>query len=238
MPGKRPFRVAVVGIDGVGKTLVAGKLADHELLRGKRVAVFSPFFKSSGARSRWVGGMLERLMRKSPRGSQRVAWATGGLLHTAAYPLARVPAEKGMDITIYDRHPLIEIEARARAFGKGSTLRLLKKPLSILSATPEPDLVVHVVADPRTCMARIRLRAAREKSKLDPHEKLLQLRKLHIALSKVVKNAEGAGKPVVRVYTDDANYDEKGNVVWLTGYSKVRAAARALMREYATFKRA
>jgi len=146
----RPLRIALIGIDGAGKTTAARRLAARLAARGLRVKLR----RNAGGRrtldnlARSWGGTAEGLLGR--RGLSRFETLVRGaaLLRTAVgFPPA--------DVEIHDRYLYCQAAlARARGHGPGLLLGLLGR------IVPRPDLVLYLEVAPERALARIGRRGA------------------------------------------------------------------------------
>ena len=143
-----PLRIALIGIDGAGKTTAARYLADQLTVGGTQVRLC----RNPGGRrtldtfARRLGSSAEQLLgaRLLSRYETVVrAFALLGSLASAA------PA----DVEIHDRYLYCQLAANAkRGIAPGLLLRLLRK------FVPRPDFVLYFEISPARALERIQIR--------------------------------------------------------------------------------
>lgn len=143
-----PLRIALIGIDGAGKTTAARYLADQLTVGGTQVRLC----RNPGGRrtldtfARRLGSSAEQLLgaRLLSRYETVVrAFALLGSLASAA------PA----DVEIHDRYLYCQLATNAkRGIAPGLLLRLLRK------FVPRPDFVLYFEISPARALERIQIR--------------------------------------------------------------------------------
>ncbi len=203
MPRKRPIRIAVVGIDGTGKTSAVEHL---KKILGKKYKVghltIAP--RKATARSKLgkrIFGFLEGISRKADKTEDRAYISISQSIYSQIIPFARIAKEKGKDIMIYERHPALDY----MVYGKEYIGRLLSKAERLMTGVPRPDIIIYLDAKPEVAFSRIlKRRLTGEKEYIHPHESSIEaLSTAKERFEKVIRKFEK--DPRVKVIRIDAN---------------------------------
>lgn len=148
LPG-RPYRVALAGIDGSGKTSAAEVVRARFAAAGEPVAVHG-IYAGRKTLERWanrLGTTAERVLGR--RGLSAVENAIRVAMACAAYRKSR---DAG-GLVLFDRSLYCQL---ARDHSRGLVRRSLSARL--LALLPRPDLVVYFDIPPEQALARVALR--------------------------------------------------------------------------------
>jgi dTMP kinase len=141
----RPLRIAILGIDGAGKTTAARRLAARLAGCGVRVRLR----RNAGGR-RTLDNVARRFGTTAESLLGRCGLSRFETLVRGAALLCTVPVRPAAGIEIHDRYLYCQFALnRARGCGTGLLLRLLAK------VVPGPDLVLYLEVDPGRALARI-----------------------------------------------------------------------------------
>lgn len=151
---RRRFKVALVGIDGAGKTTAARALAAELRHAGAKAVLY----RNPGGRktlNRWAakfGTTAERML------GPRLLDTVETIIRTAALLRATV-LQPRRGLVLYDRHLHCQLAyRRVRGLPEGTLAPWLLRVL------PQPDLVLYLAVDPRLAHARINARDADSES--------------------------------------------------------------------------
>lgn len=160
---KRPLRIAVVGIDGTGKS-TAGNTIEKVLSKKYTVSHIRPL--PTQENNHRITRKLKKLQDKGHKENRPDIIFLTQLLHAPSMPFTRIKREKKSDVIIHDRHMLIDGEVYAKEYVPG---RL--KSAKYLTGTPKPDIIVHLRCDCERAYKRI---IERQLNK-DPKKKVLHI---------------------------------------------------------------
>lgn len=200
---KRPLRIAVVGMDGSGKSTVVDSMAER--FRGKyrfELLKTLPRPARTYATTNWVERKLDRLALKGDELGQKHLVIVSQAIQNAIYPFLRIGAEKKKDIIVYERHPRIDYEAYGPYYGGKAATKAGK----FLSAAPYPDIIIHLDASPEKAYKRVLSRIGDGHRKKVPHmhENLEGLKKVRARFGKAISELVSQN-PKTRVIHIDAN---------------------------------
>jgi dTMP kinase len=143
-----PLRIALIGIDGAGKTTAARYLADQLTLGGAQVRLC----RNPGGRrtldtfARRLGSSAERMLGARLLSHYETVVRAFALLGSLA---SKAPA----DVEIHDRYLYCQLAANAkRGVEPGLLLGLLRK------FVPQPDFVLYFEISPARALERIQVR--------------------------------------------------------------------------------
>ena len=186
MPGwKRPVRIAVVGIDGTGKSSAVEHL--KKILGEKyRVEHITTVPRKETAKTdlgKKVFGFLERIRKKADKSKDKAYISIAQLMYNRIFPFVRIAKESKADVIIYERHPLIDYAVYGKEY-LGRPLTLIEKAFS---GTTKPDIILYLDVDPKKAFSRIvkRQKVNERKKHLHPHEDSVE--KLSVAKSRFDK---------------------------------------------------
>ncbi|WP_262106355.1 thymidylate kinase [Arthrobacter sp. Marseille-P9274] len=148
-PRRGPYRVALVGIDGSGKTSAAEAVKARFAAAGEPVAVHG-IYAGRKTLERWAGRLgttAERLLGR--RGLTAVENAIRAAMACSAYWKSR----NAEGLVLFDRSLYCQ---PARDHSRGLVRRGLAARL--LDRLPRPDLVVYFAIPPERALARVALR--------------------------------------------------------------------------------
>ena len=188
---KKPKRIAVIGIDGSGKDLFARTLFENSrnaaLVKLTEYGPENRVFRALGKIPKKVVEVGERT--KSDK--LIVAGYAGHALLSGPY---RIIKEKGKETVIFVRYPPYEAEALSKIYGKGRAASLVKKIVKVASASPRPDEIYLMQAEPKVAMKRIEQRGR----PIQKHENERDLTKLQKEYEKVVERLAKKGVKINR----------------------------------------
>lgn len=143
-----PLRIALIGIDGAGKTTAARYLADQLTVDGAQVRLC----RNPGGRrtldtfARRLGSSAEKMLGARLLSRYETVVRAFALLRSLA---SMAPA----DVEIHDRYLYCQLAANAkRGVEPGFLLRLLRK------FVPRPDFVLYFEISPARALERIQVR--------------------------------------------------------------------------------
>lgn len=153
-----PWSVALVGIDGSGKTTQAHRLAGALTAAG----VPASYWQNAGGR-RWLGRLARRLGR---RDAQRLLGRHGMLcaeltLRWLAIARALVRSRLRGRVAVMDRYAVCQY-ASIRAHGGGPRWERLARLL--YRSFPDPDVTLLLAVEPTEAYRRIRARGTDQES--------------------------------------------------------------------------
>ncbi len=200
---KRPLRIAVVGMDGSGKSTVVGSMIKR--FQGKyrfELLKALPRPTRTYAITNWVERKLDQLALKGDELSQKHLLIVSQAIQNAIYPFLRIGAEKKKDIIIYERHPLIDYETYGPYYGGKAATKMGK----FLSAAPHPDIIIHLDVSPEKAYRQVlsRIGAGHRKKVPHLHESLGELRKVRARFDKAISKLVSQN-PKTIVIRIDAN---------------------------------
>ncbi|MCX6802418.1 MAG: hypothetical protein NT067_04895 [Candidatus Diapherotrites archaeon] len=198
---KRPTDIAIVGIDGCGKTTVAGKLQQALREKGLNVAIIdAPHFVGFKGVAGRVGGYGKRLIKRgAEKGSDRKILA-GSAIAGSAFRAARVATRKS-DVRLFQRDPVTDATAITAVYA-GKIPRFVTKSTARAVAGPLPDAVIHLRVPPEVSVKRIAERNVVDEwgGVVFKHEKLENLERMEKANEKRLAELRAKG---VRVFEID-----------------------------------
>jgi len=195
---KKPKRIAIIGIDGAGKTALARKLLKHE--KGNKTAMIrlAKYDRSNKVFS-YAGKFFDKLIETGEKKKSPWMIAGGYMGHDVLFAPYRLVKEKGKEKVYFSRYPIYDIEALSEVYAKGKLSGVLKKVLKFASGAPKPDSVIFIEIPPEIAKRRIDSRAARTGRKVQSHENLESLIKMDKAFRGVVEKLKKGGTPVFTV---------------------------------------
>ncbi len=197
----RPVRIAVVGIDGTGKTSAVNHLA-RILSKKRRVQVITMAPREETMRTKTgkrITGFLEKMNKKSDKTKDKLYVGISQVIMNKLLPWVRLAKERNSDIVIYERHPRIDY----KVYGDYYLTRGISRIEEHLSGIPKPDIVVYLDADSEIAIKRILARQKKENRFLHPHEENVELLKMaKDRFNKVLGELEVSGIKIIRI---DAN---------------------------------
>ncbi len=198
---KRPLRIAVVGIDGTGKTTVTNHIA-RILGKSKKVEIvtLAPRKKVMKTKTgKKIVGFVERINRKADKKNDKSYVAISQILMNRIFPWIRLGKEKKADVVIYERHPKIDYNV----YGDYYLGRVIKNIEKIASGTPNPDIIFYLDSDPEIAFKRIVKRQKRDKKYLHPHERSVKLLKqAKVNFEKTMNEMKKKNVKVIRINTN------------------------------------
>lgn len=151
-PPGQPRIVALVGVDGSGKTTQAHRLAEALAHQGRKAT----YWQNAGGR-RWLGRLARRLGR---RDAQRLLGRSGlllveSILRWLAIARALLRSWLGGRVAVMDRYAVCQYASIRAHGGTGSGERLARLAYALF---PAPDVTFFLAVDPGEAYRRIELR--------------------------------------------------------------------------------
>ncbi len=194
---KKPIRIAVVGIDGTGKTSTVSYLEDKLKPLGRvRVMTLTPRAnRVSGKLPKLVVGALERLNRISDKTGNRLPISVSQILMNRLLPVIRLAKEHKTDFIIYERHPSLDYAVYGKEYVGETIARIEHK----LSGVPDPDIIVYLRASPEVAIERIKRRTKPP----HPHERgIKELKTARERFDKLIEKMKRKNIQVVEIDAD------------------------------------
>ncbi|MCX6802419.1 MAG: AAA family ATPase [Candidatus Diapherotrites archaeon] len=151
---KRPTDIAIVGIDGAGKTTLARGLQSRLNAQGTKTAVLDvPHFQDYGGMIGRVSGFGRSISAKGAEKQSKRLAAAGGAIASLPTRMARAKSRKST-VRIIERHPAIEAPVLARQYG-GRIILAFSKAAGRIAGGPLPDVAVFLSVEPATAAERL-----------------------------------------------------------------------------------
>jgi|GEM_PF-6050305 len=192
-----PFRIAIVGIDGSGKSTIYKQVVKkYKKEYGKKIGNMKLLsYSNSNKLAQKTGKVLERI-GKIP--SKKTAFEdiknTGYYL---TFPFFKIMKEKGKKIVIFDRYPRIDLELFKEIYKNKKRTKIFYPLLKTFSGTAYPNIVVVTRRKPEEAIKEILKREKRDK-----HENLEDLKKMDKALDDEINKLKKRGIKVIEVDID------------------------------------
>ncbi len=190
---KKPFRVAIIGIDGSGKTTIALKLKEEYGEQAGLLQVRG--YPQAGKLGRSAAKVFDRAYTSKTKKTTPKTLAQAGYLFS--FPFVRIPAEKNKSIMIYDRYPLYEVETHSKA-RPSKKMKIVKKISEKASGAPEADVVVVTLRDPEIAFEELKKR-----KKIEYLEDLESLKKMRKAVEEEIVELRKRGVKVITIPVDE-----------------------------------
>lgn len=147
-------RIAILGKDGAGKTTLMKRL-DHAMQKKRlRVGKISlPRYETSGRLGRFLGGKLSDVTDAAHTKKMPPLVAGTYLGAAALNPWLRLPAEKGKDVLLMERHAF-----DAMAYGPVYESKKAYPVARFLSGSPVPNVVIYIKCPTQVALERIKKR--------------------------------------------------------------------------------
>lgn len=183
---KKPKRIAVIGIDGSGKDIFAKTLFENSRNAALvKLTEYSPKNRVFGA----LGKIPNKAVEVGERTKSNKLIVAGYAGHALLFGPYRIIQEKGKETVFFVRYPPYEAEALSKIYGKGKASSLLKKIVKVASASPRPDEIYLMEAEPKVAMERIERRG----KPIQRHENEKDLDRLQKEYKKIVERLDKNG---------------------------------------------
>lgn len=192
-----PFRVAIVGIDGSGKSTIYKQVVKkYKKEYGKKIGNMElSGYSNSNKLAQKTGKVLDTI-GKIP--SKKTAFEdirnTGYYL---TFPFFKIMKEKGKKIVIFDRYPRIDLELFKEIYKNKKRTKIFYPLFKTFSGTAYPNIVVVTRRKPEEAIKEILKRKKRDK-----HENLEDLKKMDKALDTEINKLKKRGIKVIEVDID------------------------------------
>jgi len=194
---KKPVDIAIVGIDGSGKTTISRSLQQMLSEKGLSAAVIDPpHLRDFGGAAGKMQNTGMRLIESGERKGSSLKVVAGSMITEFAARSAKRASRK-KDARIHERPASVEIRPMTKAY-LGARIARIIRPLERPVGGPLPDVAVLLKLDPEKALARIAPRESAGRM----HESLEKLSGLQEDYEKRLAELERKG---VWVYEIDAS---------------------------------
>ncbi len=194
--------VAIVGIDGSGKSHLAGGLRQALEEKGLSVQLAdTPFFEnSSSAIARGIGRIsrnADEKRRSRGKGTSKMV----GVAAAAFFRFARRSSDKAAGrggVVLFERHPRVDVPVYGSLYSPVLG-RFARPAVSVLAGRRLPDAIIHLVVDPQVAHGRVKGRSLEKGEALYAHDSPENLASLQESFSSELEKMRAKGVQVIAI---------------------------------------
>ncbi len=205
----KPIRIAVVGIDGSGKSTVIKHI--KEMFADHKVDVITSLPRERSVyKLKPTASVLQRLSMKGDERKSKAEILVSQFFYTLIYPFIRIAKEKKSDIIIYERYPPIDFRVYREVY---KTPKLSSDISTLLAAAPKVDLLIHLKTDPNVAYKRILsdVKTKKRKKAKHFHEGKAELEALSKKFNDMVRRFKSENPDTIVIELDTSRDDMFGH---------------------------